>query len=287
MKRLRHPIRAIREPFGTAGLVVAMVALVAALGGTAFAATKLNSTQKKEVEKIAKKYAGKPGAAGAQGPAGSQGAAGAKGEKGDRGEKGETGADGGTGNPGASVVVANEEPENCPDEEGVTYEVDGSGQKNEICKGEKGEEGSPWTDGGTLPPGATETGAFFLKSSGAEGKYGAALGLPIKLAAKIQTSSHIIIEGQATEAEFESECSNATGTTHLFGNPTAKPGVFCVYTGEAHEATEPEVWDLANTGHGVNQVGAILEYHLSNTGYVRGSFAVTGCKAGTQFPCPS
>ena len=66
MKRLRHPIRAIREPFGTAGLIVACVALVLALTGAAFAAAGLTGKQKKEVEKIAKKYAGKPGAAGAQ-----------------------------------------------------------------------------------------------------------------------------------------------------------------------------------------------------------------------------
>src|SRR6478752_2320107 len=108
MNRLRHPVRAIREPFGTAGLVVACVALIAALGGTAFAAAKLNSTQKKEVEKIAKKFAGKPGAPGAQGPAGpagkdgSNGAAGAKGATGAKGVAGEDGATGATGEDGAA-----------------------------------------------------------------------------------------------------------------------------------------------------------------------------------------
>jgi hypothetical protein len=119
MKRLRHPIRAIREPFGTAGLIVAMIALVAALGGTALAASKLNSTQKKEVEKIAKKYAGKPGAAGATGPAGAAGSAGPAGAAGKNGAPGTNGTD-----------------------------------------GTDGKEGSPWTAGGTLPKGATETGTF-------------------------------------------------------------------------------------------------------------------------------
>jgi hypothetical protein len=108
MKFLRHPIRSISEPFGKAGLIVAMVALVAALGGTAFAAAKLNGTQKKEVEKIAKKFAGKPGATGAAGPAGPAGTAGAagkngeKGERGEKGEKGEKGDAGNTGNPGTA-----------------------------------------------------------------------------------------------------------------------------------------------------------------------------------------
>src|SRR5690349_24138099 len=102
MNRLRHPVRAIREPFGTAGLIVACVALIAALGGTALAAAKLNSTQKKEVEKIAKKYAGKPGAPGAQGSAGPAGNDGSNGTNRTNGTDGEDGTDGA---PGKSAVV--------------------------------------------------------------------------------------------------------------------------------------------------------------------------------------
>jgi hypothetical protein len=86
MKRLTYPIRAIREPFGAAGLVVAIVALVAALGGGAYAASGgLNGKQKKEVAKIAKRFAGKPGARGATGPAGAKGATGAPGAPGQTG----------------------------------------------------------------------------------------------------------------------------------------------------------------------------------------------------------
>ncbi|MFL5898533.1 MAG: hypothetical protein ACJ76D_08740 [Solirubrobacterales bacterium] len=73
MKPLRHPIRGIREPFGTAGLIIACVPPVLALTGAAFAAGKPTSKQKKEVEKIAKKFAGKPGAPGETGPAGANG----------------------------------------------------------------------------------------------------------------------------------------------------------------------------------------------------------------------
>ncbi len=88
--RLRHPINSIREPFGKAGLTVAILALVMALVGGAYAATKLNGTQKKEVEKIAKKYAGKTGSAGSQGLAGP---AGAKGDTGTNGKDGANGTD--------------------------------------------------------------------------------------------------------------------------------------------------------------------------------------------------
>lgn len=175
MKRLRHPIRAIREPFGTAGLVVACVALIAALGGTAFAAAKLNSTQKKEVEKIAKKYAGKPGATGAAGANGTNGTNGAPGAAGAAGKNGEgvtvasasvgECANGGTkfsnasgsgkacnGAPGAPGA-AGESPEGFPfDGEhepagaechgagGVEYEVESTGDVQFVCNGSIGQD---------------------------------------------------------------------------------------------------------------------------------------------------
>jgi hypothetical protein len=87
----------IHEKLGTAGFVIAILALVAALGGTAIAAAGLNGKQKKEVTKIAKKYAGQDGAAGAigpQGPPGAKGDTGAPGEPGKPGKDGEDGEDG-------------------------------------------------------------------------------------------------------------------------------------------------------------------------------------------------
>lgn len=127
MKLLKHPVRSIREPFGTAGLLVAILALVLATTGAAFAAGALTGKQKKEVTKIAKKYAGKPGAAGATGPAGPVGPAGPKGDTGPKGDKGDQGEKG--------------------------------------AKGDKGEKGEPGEDGETgftetLPPGQTETGTW-------------------------------------------------------------------------------------------------------------------------------
>jgi hypothetical protein len=101
----------IHEKLGSAGLIIAVVALVAALTGTALAAAGLNSKQKKEVTKIAKKFAGKPGATGPAGPQGPAGAAGAKGDAGAPGAKGATGPegppgkDGATGPPGPTETV--------------------------------------------------------------------------------------------------------------------------------------------------------------------------------------
>ncbi len=91
MHRLRHPIRSITEPFGKAGLTVAILALVMALVGGAYAAGGLSKSQEKQVTKIAKKYAGKPGAPGAAGPVGPAGPAGKNGKNGEQGAPGPEG----------------------------------------------------------------------------------------------------------------------------------------------------------------------------------------------------
>ena len=69
VKKSKNPIRAIREPFGKAGLTVAVLAVVLAMVGGAYAAGALSTQQKKEVERIARKAAGRPAPTG---PAGAQ-----------------------------------------------------------------------------------------------------------------------------------------------------------------------------------------------------------------------
>src|SRR3954447_11133856 len=83
--------RRFHDRFGTAGLLIGVIALIAALGGTALAAGGLTGKQKKEVTKIAKKFAGKAGATGPAGPAGPAGPKGATGEQGPQGERGSQG----------------------------------------------------------------------------------------------------------------------------------------------------------------------------------------------------
>lgn len=101
----------IHERLGTANLVVAIVALIAALGGTAIAAqVGLNSKQKKEVKKIAKGLVptgpqGPAGAPGVKGDTGTPGAPGAKGDPGPQGPPGEDGATGPTGPAGPTETV--------------------------------------------------------------------------------------------------------------------------------------------------------------------------------------
>lgn len=292
MKRLRHPVRAIREPFGTAGLIVACVALIAALGGTALAAKgALTGKQKKEVEKIAKKFAGKPGAPGVQGSAGANGKDGANGSNGTNGANGE------------SVTLSS--AISCGSAGGTKLTVGGSSK--EVCNGEEGqagEDGEPWTAGGTLPPGATETGTWF---AGLGETVQAAISFAIPVQVPI-TSEHIFVgsgrerkleeanTGQpAPETEFEERCGSSFRTPSEF--PIESPGAeqagtLCIYI--------PNVVGIANAfvsrrsaagGGGTGQAGGWLTIESSNPGvtYV-GSFAVKGCSPdlpeGDPNKCP-
>lgn len=87
----------IKEKLGPAGLVVAVIALVVALGGAAFAKgviiTKLSQISP-SVQKKLKGKTGKTGATGPQGQAGPQGLKGATGPQGAPGEAGQNGEDG-------------------------------------------------------------------------------------------------------------------------------------------------------------------------------------------------
>jgi hypothetical protein len=96
--------RGIHDKLGSAGLIVAIVALVAAFTGSAFAEEgwKLSKSEQKEVRKLAKMEARKvaKGATGATGPQGPAGAPGAKGDPGAAGAAGPAGPEGPEGPPG-------------------------------------------------------------------------------------------------------------------------------------------------------------------------------------------
>jgi Collagen triple helix repeat (20 copies) len=171
----------MHNKLGTAGLVVAVVALVAALTGAAFAAGGLTKQQEKQVKKIAKKYAGKRGPAGLPGPTGAQG------PKGDAGAKGDTGATGPQGPQG---------PQGIP--------------------GPVGKEGSPWTAGGVLPTGKTETGTWAIWDK--ENNY-------------IDLSFNIPLATAPTKIVWnaEEESTDCPGTVN---DPKAAKGVICIYTDE-------------------------------------------------------
>lgn len=95
----------IHEKLGTAGFVISVVALIAALTGAAYAAGGLTAKQEKQVKKIAKKFAGKNGAQGPQGPKGDTGPQGPKGDTGPEGPEGPRGLQGVPGQTGFTATL--------------------------------------------------------------------------------------------------------------------------------------------------------------------------------------
>jgi Collagen triple helix repeat (20 copies) len=229
----------IHQKLGTAGFIISIIALVAALGGGAYAASGgLTGKQKKEVTKIAqteaKKFAGKTGATG---PAGSNGTNGANGAKGDTGAAGAEGKQGTEGKPGK------EGPE-----------------------GEPGEPGSPWTLGGVLPKGATETGTWSINSSGKNFEVLAPISFPVRLKAALASANVHFVTSTSTVC---------TGTVQ---EPTAPQGVLCVYQAEAFKAPGPvEVYNASGQVGGASPTGAFVDFEeVEAEGKALGTWAVTG-----------
>ena len=228
----------IHNKLGTAGLIVAVVALVAALAGTAFAAAKLNGTQKGEVEKIAKKWAKK-----IPGPAGAKGDTGPAGPKGDQGPKGDTGAPGA---PGKDGEVGPEGPEGP--------------------EGEPGPEGSPWVVG-TAPSGVVMKGTWVLPPATAAGA-GEEFFAPISTSVPINQQS----EGGEPLAVFGEGPPFCSGTA-ADPEPPPVPGAVCVYAGDKVNVGIPQNESKLKESGG----GVVVAFKSAGAGAVSayGSWAMT------------
>ncbi len=221
---------AIRKRFTYANVAMTL-ALVFAMTGGAYAASKYVITSTKQISpkvlKSLKGANGKNGPAGPAGPAGAAGAgtAGAAGPQGPAGAKGETGKEGEKGK-----------------------------------EGKTGKEGSPWTAGGTLPSGASETGVWGQTELPAEG---GSLGLQIPISFTIPLKAaldeaHVhIFEG--TTAPMG--CSGTEFEGKLI-ELKAEPGNLCVYIEfQARlKATELVPLNLEKTAepHGAGKTGTVL-----------------------------
>jgi len=148
----------LRNRVGIPG-VIAVVALVLAMTGGAWAASKYIITSTKQIKPSV--LSALKGKAGPAGPAGANGTNGAN------------GAPGAPGAPGTSVTNNKLNPgnEHCA-EGGAEFKV-GSGAATFACTGEPGEagepgpEGSPWV-AGAAPSGAELRGTWALNSNAAE-----------------------------------------------------------------------------------------------------------------------
>jgi hypothetical protein len=244
----------LREPFGKAGLTVAVIALVFAMLGGAYAAGGLTSKQKKEVKAIAKGFQG-------TGPAGPQGPAGAKGDSGAAGSSGAAGKDGaspvGTSFSGSKTLGSVTCTEGGIEYKGATTDL--------VCNGKKGTNGTPGTSvtntpltegnvncpkGGaelkvgagtptyacngqtgftaTLPSGSTETGSwakYILPAE--EGRVPISFSIP--LAATIPSANVLTLPvGYNGEDGVGAEHESCPGKSIA---PKAKKGFLCVYVG--------------------------------------------------------
>jgi len=183
--------------------VLAVVALVFAMTGGAYAAKRylISSTSQlsPKVLKELEAMAGKSGAPGAQGPPGSAG------PQGPAGPKGEPGAPGPQGEPGKAGKAGK--------------------QGSEGKEGEAGAEGSPWTAGGTLPSGASESGTWSLSATAkADTPVLIPISFTIPLKEPVAPEKIHIFEGTTLP-------SGCTGTV-VNGSVTslkAAPGSLCVY----------------------------------------------------------
>jgi hypothetical protein len=272
-ERLRHTIRAIREPFGKAGLGVAIVALVFAMVGGAYAASGLNSKQKKEVKAIAKSFqgAGPAGAAGANGTNGTNGVPGKEGPEGKAGTSGTNGTNGktvlhGTGVPSAGTGTEGDFYIDTAADEIYGPKVGvGTWGSGTSLKGATG-----FTE--TLPSEKTETGVWGV-SLAEEGTAWQPISFTIPLEAA--PTANVVTKEDEENHTVPAGCTGGT-----LAAPTAEPGNLCVYEGLnflAH-ASLTGFGDPTNRAlgtEGATKTGTVLFVNCAATCFTRGTWAVT------------
>ena len=286
-------LRKFHNHFGIPG-VIAVVALVFAMMGGAYAASSSDggkATASAKGKQGPRGKRGPKGATGAAGPAGPAGAPGAKGDagapgaagaKGPTGPTGPTGATGTNGTNGKSVVVTDaDEVTECVDVGGVVVEKElEPATAKEVCngaEGPEGPEGSPWTAGGVLPEGKTLTGAWSFTGSEADTEFLASISFPIELDEELFEETN--------DLHFTSG-----GTAECPGNssaPTAAPGNLCVYFnqfgGEVVNATFDGIFKPGEGGffeEGASVAGAVVRFlfdgEAGDVASGHGTWAVTG-----------
>jgi len=294
----------LRNRFGIPG-AISVIALVFAMLGGAYAASndggKADASAKaKRGPRGPKGPAGPQGPAGPAGPQGAAGANGAKGDtgaKGDKGEKGANGTNGTNGTPGAdgkSVTFVGSfsgeeegEEEPCQGAGGSEYEVEESETPNIVCNGAAGAEGSPWTAGGTLPPGATETGAWAFHATTADtgGAY-VPISFSIPLSGELgEEEAFYVTAEQQLGLNGKTKPPECQGRMDKPTEPPPPPGILCVYEppelGKIVNATLHSpglgIFQLGNNeSEGANRTGAFLKFDISGVAHGTGSWAVTG-----------
>lgn len=236
-------MKQVRERLGSAGLVVAIVALIVALSGGAYAASS-NSGGKATASAKAKR-----GPTGPKGPKGAKGATGPAGAAGLAGPAGAPGARGATGPIGPTGIGST----------GPTGPT-----------GPTGQEGSPWTAGGVLPVGKMETGTWAFNAAAAGVEVAAPISFPIKLAGELE-EEEVHFQGQS---EFSTFCPGSVT------NPQAVSGNLCVFFGVPGTPANATLTFISDPGHaiiGAGVAGALVNFETTGpNAHGFGAWAVTG-----------
>jgi len=240
----------IKKHFNPA-TAVALIALVFAATGVSFAATGGGGgASNKNTHSLTASVAKSKSKTGPRGPKGATGAAGKNGVNGTNGAPGATGPAGSAGPAGPAGLTGKEGKEGR------------AGKNGEGEQGEAGPEGSPWTDGGTLPTQtkegkpASETGAWKLElppdtpenqNSFEEDHRWATFSFPIPLSAPLEEAHgrYITVKAQTETPRTGPAATECPGTAAA---PSAAPGTFCVYEGAAREMLGEET-TLPNAEH--------------------------------------
>ena len=224
--------------------VVATLAMVFAMSGGAYAASKFLITSTKQIKpSVLAALKGKTGANGAQGATGAPGPAGAQGPTGPKGDNGANGSNGVNGK-GVVLGVAGT---HCSSG-GNSVEVEGQGSPQYICNGKNGQTGFTKT----LPTGQTETGTIAWGRAPYSGGVNLQpISFNIPLENRIPEGNVILFTG----ASIPAHCKGNAPEQEVLENLEAEEGYMCIWWSRASGgspssivAHDPENVEFLGTG---------------------------------------
>lgn len=267
-------VSAVRRRLSYANVMVTL-ALVFAMSGGAYAASKYVITSSKQISpKVLK------GLKGANGKAGATGAVGPQGPQGPGGAPGTAGAAGAAGQSVTGTAFSGNQ-QGCV-EGGV--ELKAASGVSAVCNGKKGvagAEGQPWSPNSQLPAGATETGTWAFGPEVNEAGFETIVvaSFPVQLAAPLAGGSAHYINTKGNEVNESGEELEVSGCKGSAAEPTAAPGTLCVYEALLFHAKLESSFirdPTSGTEAGAGKTGALLTVVIKGPGAEGfGTWAVT------------
>jgi Collagen triple helix repeat (20 copies) len=287
------------KPHLTPSTAIAIIALVFAVTGGAFAATggsgSGGSSPAKATASVgraqggsgssgqaiattAKSSKGKTGPRGPKGATGPAGPAGKNGAVGATGPAGAAGAPGAAGSSGESVSATTIEPGETCVEGGVSLTV--GGKETVICNGKKGKSGKPGLNGAihpeeVLPPEASETGSWAYGGYPEEVEVEGKLSDPVGEFLRTALSFTIPLKEGLGVGDVHYVTTPTTECPGTAEDPKAIPGDLCVYQGKNSGMSFVRIDKSSKNEEGASPAGAILTMKGGAEEEAWGTWAVT------------